>query len=63
MSQNEVKRTMKSENTRLAIFGSTTIKSVEENGLRVDIFAPNKKAPSMSMALEQYIKEANKRKR
>jgi uroporphyrinogen-III synthase len=32
-------------------------------GLRVDIAAPNKKAPSMSMALDQYIKEANKRKR
>jgi uroporphyrinogen-III synthase len=49
--------------TRLAAFGPTTIKSVEENGLRVDIAAPNKKAPSMSMALDQYIKEANKRTR
>ena len=49
--------------TRLAIFGPTTIKSAEENGLRVDISAPSKKAPSMSMALDQYIKEANKRKR
>jgi uroporphyrinogen-III synthase len=49
--------------TRLAVFGSTTIKSVEEKGLRVDISAPNKKAPSMSMALDQYIREANKRRR
>ena len=49
--------------TRLAVFGPTTIKSVEDNGLRVDIAAPNKKAPSMSMALDQYVKEANKRKR
>jgi len=49
--------------TRLAVFGPTTIKSVEENGLRVDIAAPNKKAPSMSMALDQYVKEANKRRR
>ncbi len=49
--------------TRLAVFGPRTIKSVEENNLRVDISAPNKKAPSMSMALDQYIKEANKRKR
>ena len=40
-----------------------SIKSVEDNGLRVDIAAPNKKAPSMSMALDQYIKEANKRRR
>tara|TARA_B100001758_G_scaffold196934_1_gene174873 strand:+ start:331 stop:1083 length:753 start_codon:yes stop_codon:yes gene_type:complete len=53
----------KQGDTRLAIFGLTTIKSVEENGLRVDISAPNKKAPSMSMALDQYIKEANKRRR
>jgi uroporphyrinogen-III synthase len=53
----------KQEETRLAVFGSTTIKSVEDNGLRVDISAPNKKAPSMLMALDQYIKEANKRRR
>ncbi len=49
--------------TRLAVFGSTTIESVKKNGLRVDISAPNPKAPSMSMALDQYIKEANKRRR
>ncbi len=53
----------KQEETRLAVFGASTIKSVEEHGLRVDISAPNKKAPSMSMALDQYIKEANKRRR
>ena len=53
----------KQEKTRLAIFGPTTVKSVEEHGLRVDIKVPNKNAPSMSMALDQYIKEANKRRR
>tara|TARA_Y100000589_G_C27117605_1_gene614959 strand:- start:295 stop:1059 length:765 start_codon:yes stop_codon:yes gene_type:complete len=53
----------KQEETRLAIFGPTTLKSVEEHGLRADISAPNKKAPSMLMALDQYIKEANKRRR
>ncbi|MAO02493.1 MAG: uroporphyrinogen-III synthase [Flavobacteriales bacterium] len=53
----------KQEDTRLAIFGKTTKETVEKNGLRVDILAPTKKAPSMSMALDQYIKEANKRKR
>ena len=55
--------TFKQDETRLAVFGATTIKSVEDRGLRVDIAAPNKKAPSMSMALDQYIKEANKRRR
>lgn len=49
--------------TRIAVFGSTTIQSAKDNGLRVDISAPNKKAPSMSMALDQYVKEANKRRR
>ena len=49
--------------TRLAVFGTSTIESVEKNNLRVDIAAPTKKAPSMSMALDQYIKEANKRRR
>ena len=51
------------DETRLAVFGPTTIKSAEDNGLRIDILAPNKKATSMLMALDQYIKEANKRKR
>ena len=49
--------------TLLAVFGSTTTKTVKENHLRVDIQAPSPKAPSMSMALDQYIKQANKRKR
>ena len=51
------------DKTRLAVFGPTTVKSVEDHNLRVDIKVPNKNAPSMSMALEQYIKEANKRRR
>ena len=51
------------EKTRLAVFGPTTVKSVEDHNLRIDIRVPNKNAPSMSMALEQYIKEANKRRR
>ena len=53
----------KQNDTRIAIFGETTLNTVQEKGLLADIIAPNKKAPSMSMALEQYIKEANKRKR
>tara|TARA_B110000116_G_scaffold73331_1_gene63583 strand:- start:4301 stop:5065 length:765 start_codon:yes stop_codon:yes gene_type:complete len=49
--------------TRLAVFGPTTVVSVNDFNLRVDIEVPNKNAPSMSMALEQYIKESNKRRR
>ena len=47
-------------NTLIACFGPSTAKAVKEAGLRLNIQAPTAKAPSMSMALEQYIKKANK---
>ena len=53
----------KQNETRIAVFGSSTLQSVKEYNLIADIVAPNTNAPSMSMALDQYIKEANKRKR
>ncbi len=49
-------------NTRIAVFGNTTVKAAEAHGLRVDIKAPTPDTPSMTMALEKYIKEVNKRK-
>ncbi|MNK14902.1 uroporphyrinogen-III synthase [compost metagenome] len=49
-------------NTRIAVFGSTTQKEAMEHGLRVDIMAPTPETPSMTMALEKYIIEANKSK-
>lgn len=48
--------------TRIAVFGNTTIKAVEEKGLRVDIAAPTPETPSMTMALEKYIEKVNKGK-
>ncbi|WP_299106409.1 uroporphyrinogen-III synthase [uncultured Tenacibaculum sp.] len=51
----------KQNNTRIAVFGNTTIKAVEDRGLRVDISAPTPETPSMTMALEKYIKEVNKK--
>jgi len=50
----------KQNNTRIAGFGPSTAKAVKEAGLRLDISAPTSKAPSMTMALEQYIKGVNK---
>jgi uroporphyrinogen-III synthase len=47
-------------NTKIAAFGPTTIQAVKEAGLRLDIEAPTSKAPSMTMALEQYIKKYDK---
>jgi uroporphyrinogen-III synthase len=48
--------------TRIAVFGNTTVKAAADNGLRVDIKAPTPDTPSMTMALEKYIKEVNGRK-
>jgi uroporphyrinogen-III synthase len=50
----------KQNNTRIAAFGPTTAQAVIDAGLRLDIQAPIPAAPSMTMALEQYIKKANK---
>ena len=47
--------------TRIAAFGSSTVRAVTEAGLKCDIVAPSKETPSMTMALDKYIKEANKR--
>ena len=47
-------------NTRIACFGPSTAKAVREAGLQLDIEAPTAKAPSMTMALEQYINKVNK---
>ena len=49
-------------NTRIAVFGSTTQKEALEHGLRVDILAPTPETPSMNMALERYVTEVNKGK-
>lgn len=46
--------------TRIACFGPSTAKAVRDAGLRLDIEAPTAQAPSMTMALEQYIKKVNK---
>jgi uroporphyrinogen-III synthase len=44
------------KNTRIAAFGNTTEKAADKAKLRIDIKAPTPEAPSMSMAIEKYIK-------
>lgn len=51
----------KQGNTRIACFGAATANTLKKHGYRLDIYAPNPKNPSMSGALDEYIKEANKR--
>lgn len=46
-------------NTRIAAFGPTTSSAVTDAGLSLDIVAPIPNAPSMTGALELYIKEVN----
>lgn len=40
----------------IAAFGPTTKKAVEDAGLTLTISAPTKTAPSMSMAIDEYLK-------
>jgi uroporphyrinogen-III synthase len=49
----------KQNNTRIAAFGPTTAKAVRDAGLVLDIEAPLPNAPSMTGALELYIRKAN----
>lgn len=49
----------KQNNTRIAAFGPTTAKAVRDANLILDIEAPLPNAPSMTGALELYIKSAN----
>lgn len=51
----------KQDNTRIAVFGHSTVKAASDAGLRVDIEVPSKENVSMTSALEKYITEVNKR--
>ena len=42
---------------RIGCFGPTTAKAVKDAGLRLDVEAPTPEAPSMTAALEQYLKK------
>jgi uroporphyrinogen-III synthase len=51
----------KQNNTRIAVFGNSTIKAATDAGLRIDIKAPTPETPSMTMALQKYISTQNKK--
>jgi uroporphyrinogen-III synthase len=50
----------KQNNIKIASFGESTAKAVREAGLRLDIEAPRPEAPSMTMALDFFIRDYNK---
>ena len=47
--------------TRIAVFGNSTITAATDAGLRIDIKAPTPETPSMTMALQKYITTVNKK--
>lgn len=49
------------KDTRIAVFGNSTIKAATDAGLRIDIKAPTPETPSMTMALQKYITTVNKK--
>ena len=48
--------------TAIGAFGPTTAKAVTDAGLTLNIPAPTKTAPSMAMAIEQYLQNESKKK-
>ncbi len=51
----------KQNDTRIAVYGNTTVKAAVEAGLECNIQAPTPETPSMTMALERYIIKVNKK--
>jgi uroporphyrinogen-III synthase len=50
------------KHTLIAAFGPTTASAVEKNNLRVDVAAPMPNSPSMTAAIENYVRDAVKKK-
>ncbi len=53
----------KQEGALVAAFGPTTVSAVEQEGLKLNIKAPTKTAPSMTMAIEQHLEDLKKASR
>ena len=49
----------KQNETRLAAYGRSTCEAVLKHGLTLNVEAPSKNVPSMSMALENYLQLSN----
>lgn len=45
---------------RIAAFGPATAKVIRDSGLRLDLEAPTKEFPSMTAAVENYLKRENR---
>ena len=45
---------------KIASFGSATAKTVRDSGLRLDVEAPSPEYPSMTAAIDAFLKENHK---
>jgi uroporphyrinogen-III synthase len=52
----------KQNETKIAAFGPTTANAVVKHNLRLDVHAPQPNAPSMTGAIELFVKEQSKKK-
>lgn len=50
----------KQDEIKIGVFGATTAQAVKDAGLRLDMEAPTVKAPSMTAALDMFLKENSK---
>lgn len=50
----------KQNGTKIAVYGNTTATAVENAGLRIDVRAPQPEFPSMTMAIEKFVKGKKK---
>lgn len=50
----------KQDEIKIGVFGATTAQAVKDAGLRLDMEAPSVKAPSMTAALDIFLKENSK---
>ncbi|MEZ4938137.1 MAG: uroporphyrinogen-III synthase [Crocinitomicaceae bacterium] len=50
----------KQNNTKIAAFGPTTAKAIKDRNLRLDVHAPQPQFPSMTMAIENFVKSGGK---
>lgn len=48
------------KDTRIAVYGDHTAKACEDYDITINILAPSVTAPSMSMAIEEYLESSNK---
>lgn len=51
----------KQKKTVIAAFGPTTAKAIVKNNLRLDLHAPQPNAPSMTGAIENFVKDSRKK--